>query len=789
MSEGLFSRLFGWVALHKRLVAAALLAIVALCAAALPRIHFENNIETMLPRAPAIQRNMQFLREAKFAGKVVISLEATAGVTTEELLAATDRLAGQFGPPLVNRVTTGVAGMDIGAEMVGFLRYTPQLAGPQSLGGIKGELEPSGVEKRLKKIWAGMLSPSAMVMGQFYRIDPFGLSLKSLGNLQKLTASLGYEVTLENGHFVSRDGRHTMIILDTPVSLTDGFGSRRLIGYVEEKVKSLPATITAQVIAGHLHTLNNEDTIKQDITRTSLVAGLGFLLIFFLVFRDWRRLIFFVIPFMAVVVATTVSSLVFRSLSYFVVGMGAVVVGIADDYAIYVYMAVRTAGRRDIVKETARPLTLAALITVSVFGALFFSHVEGYRQFSFFASLSILLCLAFVLFVFPHLLKTGTGHNFAPSAKGTVSVKTDRLVLSGWLLLTVFLAMQALRVQFNNDLSSFDATQKSVLQSEEKFHAVWGGKEPPAILVVKDRDGARAQAINEAVYRAAQQGRAGEKFASLASVWPSVATRAQNRENWCRFWEENRNKALAEMFKKYGRLYHFSPDAFAPFFGMIADPLPVGLWPQNSRLFDSLKERFVQETAQGTSFLSYFPDDDALLAEMEAVVRQHPGSFIISRKAFARDIAQASADELGYLATMAVALMVLLTMAVLKNIRLTVIALSSVLSAIVAIVGGAALLGKALNAPAAIASLVVLGVTIDYGIFILYSYQHKLNIGTPKAVAVSAATAVFGAASLLFARHPMLYSIGVVLTLGLLAGFLASQFVVPALYRLWVKER
>ena len=324
------------------------------------------------------------------------------------------------------------------------------------------------------------------------------------------------------------------------------------------------------------------------------------------------------------------------------------------------------------------------------------------------------------------------------------------------------------------------------MQAEDNFHEAWGGKDQPALFVADAVTLREAQRINEQIYFEGVKLAGPEKFISIASVWPSLDTREKNLKSWEQFWQKNKSKQVEELFRKYGPAYKFSDDAFLPFFTTLDRPLSVVDWPQQSKFFEHIEERFFQKTDQGFRLISYFPDTDNLIAGLSRTAQKYPGAFIVSRKVFARDISSSLAKEIVFLAGLSAVLVLFLTLLLLKNLKLTLIALSSVLSSIAAIVGGFVVLGKALNAPAIIAMMVVLGVSIDYGIFILYSYKYKLNIGTPKAVWVSAAGAVIGAVSLLFAHHPVMYSIGLVLTLGLTAGFIAAQIVVPAIYRLWV---
>jgi uncharacterized protein len=98
-------------------------------------------------------------------------------------------------------------------------------------------------------------------------------------------------------------------------------------------------------------------------------------------------------------------------------------------------------------------------------------------------------------------------------------------------------------------------------------------------------------------------------------------------------------------------------------------------------------------------------------------------------------------------------------------------------------------MGLTLNAPSIIAIMVVSGLCIDYGIFMIYACRYHFNTGTEISVLLSALTTLIGAGVLLFARHPVLFSIGVAIFSGVLAGYLASVTAVPSIYRLWFDKK
>ena len=791
MIEKYFSILYDAAGRHKRLIALVIFLIIVASAFGVKFIPFSSSMESMLPADREIIRDMKFLRESDFSGKIVLSLKIKSpGHSLDELIAEADRLALSLKKPLISKVESGAASETIRDETLLFMRYVPQLVTEEDLKLIEQKLTSEGVKENLSRIYRQMLTPASSFLEPVLRADPLGISSVSLKNLLNLSGASGYEISFTDNHFVSRDGMHLMLILDTPVDLTDSGGSRELIGYLNDKISKLPDYISCDIIAGHTHAVSNEDVIKRDIAITSVTASIAFLLIFLFNFRDYRAVIFFLIPLFSVLISMNISALVFGKLSYFVAGMGAVIIGIADDYGIHVYTAMRTSGRVDAVKEVVRPLIIAVLTTISVFGAFFFSNVAGYHELAFFAIVSILFCLGFVLFVFPYIIAArplALPENNLP-VKSTFAVP-DGIKILIWAIITGFLTLTAFHVKFDNDVQRLDGASPAIVQTENEFHRVWGGSHQPAFFVVSGRTEEEALKLNEKIYARAVQMVGKDVFSSIAPVFPSKETRMANELRWKNFWQADRIEKTRNLTKEQGKIYNFSDKAFEPFFNNLNlsqaadDKLP------EFSFFGSIKGRFIHGNDEGFQVVSFFPDSGEYVSAMNKISKDHPGTFIVSRRSFSDRISLAVSREVLFLASIAGVLIMALTFLFLKNIKLTVISLAPVASAIAAVLGVFSLLNISLTAPAIIAVMVVVGLCIDYGVFMLYSYHHELDTGTEKAVWVSALTTIVGAFSLLFARHPVLFSIGLTLTMGLMAGYLAAQFAVPALYRMWMGKR
>lgn len=782
----------GWIRQRIKLVTLLIGFLLLASFFSLRFIRYNNNIEFMLPADSQVQQSMRFLRESNFSDKLVISLKLTSqDHSTQDLIRATDALAGSINSPLVKQIITGVNGSALMPELIFFLKFTPQLLSPDSLAKLDQLTSPAGVQERLGDIYRQSLSPQSTFSLPFLRLDPFQLSFGILNNIQKLTQAAGYNVTLQQGHFLTPDGQNAMIILKTSVLLTDGFGSRQIINYLSGKLAQLPAYVKGQIIAGHLHTVKNEDSIKNDIRLTSIIAGWGFILLFLFAFRDIRAMIIFLIPVGAVLVTTWVTYLIFGELSYFVIGLSTVIAGIADDYGIYVYMAVRHAGNNpQTIAKIRRPVIVGALTTVSVFIVFFFSSVPGYHELAFFSNFSVILCLLYSLFILPHYVKQDPASRVKPKDLNIdFSLRLpDRLWILIWIIVLALMLFFSTRLKFNNDVTQFDGAGESVLRNEEEFSRTWGNRELPAVLVVQSDNIQEAYQINGALYRDALLTIKEQDFSSLAAIWPGGALRRANLDAWQKYWTPTKIDATKELFTQYGQAYGFAPDAFEPFFQQLEEPADLSIEPAGLSFFRQLKDQFVLEKNGLYQIISFFPDTEDYVKRLSELKEKYPGTFIVSRKNFSRQLSQALAKEFAYLWLLSTLLTLGLMIFSLKNLRLTVIALIPIITSLALVGGVTYLCGLAINIPVLIAAMVVMGLVSDYAIFMVYYCKYRHQTGTITAVTLASVTTLIGAAVLLFARHPLLFSIGVTLTAGILSGYLSSLILVPVAYRLW-KEK
>jgi len=123
------------------------------------------------------------------------------------------------------------------------------------------------------------------------------------------------------------------------------------------------------------------------------------------------------------------------------------------------------------------------------------------------------------------------------------------------------------------------------------------------------------------------------------------------------------------------------------------------------------------------------------------------------------------------------------------DLKLTFIALLPVLFALVSTLGTLKLIGHPIDIPGLMLSIVVIGMGIDYSIFLVRSYQRYGNDSHPSfglirmAVFMASASTIIGFGALCFAEHSLLRSAGLTSLLGISYALIGAFLILPPLLK------
>ena len=758
------------------LLSAILILVSALAATT---IRMQEDISAMLPdRGSSVTRDFELLQSAPFARRAVINLSSAKG-DQQSLVSAADQLANALDPQLFGKVASGPDTAMQTRLLPWLIQALPALVTEDELAKLADRLEQGGVEQRLEENYAKLLAPEGWALKKLIRSDPLGLHTLGLEKLRYLNLIPGMRVI--EGHFISNDGHNALLLAEPPIAITDSAGARLLEAEFARAAAELPENIQATLTSGHRYTLANAESIQADLWWILSLSSLAILALFGIFLRNLRALFVFLLPVCVVCIAALAVAACFPVVSAITIGFGAVLLGITIDFGLHVYFALRHGKRPAVEKlrEVVRPVLFGGLTTLAAFAVLLGSDLPGQRQLAVFAIAGITVALLLALWVLPHLVPHGEAPELKVSSTAPRQLKRRNWLLGGWLLLLILCAAQSQGLKIDGDLRSMSLIPEELVAAETQLRNTWGDFRGLAMIWSERDDMDATLELNYQLFQLLRTKYPEETPVSLAALLPPRSVQLQNLANWQDFWQSAQGQAILTRLLAKAKQLGFNQQAFAPFLASLEKPAGVQSLESLNRA--GLAEISRTLVSDGHGLLTLVPDLPGLGEQITehfstGVIAVSPGGF---RTALSKAIGH---DFQRFIASALVAVGLLLVV-LFRQLKTVLTAAVPVLTGLTVMFGVMASVGMSFNLFNVIATILVIGLGIDYGIFMVCRLRDGLDRATDRAVLVSGLTTLAGFGALALARHPALHSIGVTVLLGIGAALPAALLVIPALFR------
>jgi len=552
--------------------------------------------------------------------------------------------------------------------------------------------------------------------------------------------------------------------------------------------------VSARIIGALPHTLANARTVQKDLRKLLPLATLTLFIFFFLIFRDPRALLVVGIPFMAAPVAIAVLRLFYDRVSAIALGFGIVLLGIAVDSAIHIYLALsRSPGGKDaVLKGVKRPVILSTATTLAVFVVLLFSEVPSHRQMAALAITGVFLAVVLAWILVPTLAIRKPRISKEEHIKPGLRYSKSKLILWGLLLAAGALAWP--RLHYNGNLQTLDMITPKIKADEAHFRATWGPAGDEAFVLVSGSTLSQALDRNDRVYEELQH-HSISGLRSISPILPGPCLQAQNISNWNIFWEKRRVSAEKEM-DRIGTELGFIPGAFSPFFEwlsaepVILDPGVLISGPLSPlicsmlRLPDKHGTKNQDNNRHEIVIATIAPDIPGTWPVLKKLEEQIPGVAVLSNSKWRSSIEILLRRDLTRLSIAAGILIVCLVWFFFRRPMPVLAALAPVLSALSSMVIFNYLCNKDINLMHILIGIMVIGISVDYGIFVVCAYQRAIFKTTFFAVSMCAASTLSGFGVLTLAEHPALHILGATVLAGIGAAWPTALWITPAILKL-----
>ncbi|MDD2733070.1 MAG: MMPL family transporter [Desulfuromonadaceae bacterium] len=779
----LFEKLYNFFSVRRTVLFSVTVLIVVLSFLASSRLHIQEDIVAMLPDdSSSVAQDFRLLQLAPFTRKLVITLKGGNPNDSAALIVVTDRLAEGLRAAGIANVMTGPANISggffswLGASL-------PNLTTEKDLERLAAGSSPDEVRSRLRNSYEQLLSPEGWALKGNVQTDPLSFSSLALEKMRFL--NMVPNMRLVQNHFVAADGTSALLVVDSAVSMTDSGGSRDLLERISTAITaSVPAGMTATVVSGHRYTLVNADTIKRDLYVVLTLSVVAVFAIYLVFLRSLSAVFVFLVPTSILVIATGVIALYDVNVFAVTLGFGGVLLGMVDEYAMLIYFSCRQGGKDPavITAEVSRPVIFGAAATLISFGIMLLSSLPGQRQLAVYSMVGIVAALLISLIVLPHLIKPLPEVKLSLKGLGGAWRLPRRVVIGVWLAVLALCSWQSTNIRFNGELGAVSMVTPELRLAEEDLIKTWGNMRGKALLFAEGTDLESALALNDKLF-ALISGRipAGD-LVSLAPLMPSNALQHANRARWLSFWQNGRAAQLEKDLTKSGETYGFSTEAFAPFLATLTTSPPAAT-------VESLREAGMGELVDSliirspdmVRVLTMVPDTPQVVAALSDDLKSLPGVRLVSQSRFGDNVGRAIIHDFTRYLTLTSALVLALLIVVFRSPSRVMLALVPVVTGLLCMLGIMGLCGIEFNIFNIAATILIIGLCVDYGIFMVCRLTEGSDSTTNRAVLVSGLTTLAGLGALALARHPSMHSIGITVLLGIGTGIPAALLVIPAL--------
>jgi len=647
---------------------------------------------------------------------------------------------------------------------------------------IPALVSDDALRARARRVKQVLALPSSTIFERLAAEDPLG----AFERIALRFRSGEPELRLEQGQFLSSDGRWAVVLVGMRSSAFDSGVQAPLLDAIDRAFAEIaarsPVPLELEQSGANRFAVAAERSIRQDVVVISAFSFVGVAALFLAFFRSIHGFLLAAFPSLfGILTATSATLLLFGHVDGITLAFGASLIGVCIDFSIHVMNHNALDGDGVPPEETVRrvrgALTVAALTSIASFAGLTLTSFPGFRQIGVFAMVGVAASLAATLWVLPIFMR---GDHPVPALSARVAnalgrsvaaLVPHRRVLALVPILSILLALLVLpRLQWLDDLSRLMSFEPGLRAEDERVRERISRQEDGRLVVAVAPDEESAIAKNDRVYERLEAAKAAGHLAGSRSLHTFLWSQDLQDRNWKTLRAQ---PDLSARVKSAFMAEGFRPDALERFRSDFEAGPPPPLRPEDLRassLSDLLSPLLLHlgERVAAVTWLRGVRSPELLSADLDGI----PDVHVLDQ----RTVLNGLYTEFRITTLEQTAVGCLLVLAVVgfryRRVRPTLAAfLPSVLAAGLVFVIFA-LLGIEANLLHVISLELVLGMGVDYGIFIVDSArQGKAFDATLLSILLCSLTTVFVFGTLTLSRHPALQAIGATTSLGVLLSF------------------
>lgn len=791
------------------------------------QIHLEEDIAKLLPSSKNEDGSTKLaFADLRIKDKTFLLFEAKDGVTPDDLIQVCDAF--------VDTISMRNAQMDSASQVIGdIFSQIPEDLMYDAVDFMTSQLPAyidtsvyaqfdtlltfESMQRQMVANRDAMISPVGSLFPELIQMDPIGLRHVLLGEVQAMMNGMGGNYTIYDNHFFTPDSSVCIVFLTPNFSSFNTGQGAALFTMLNEEIANFSMTHPDVLVCYHgspARGAYNSWQIKADL-KTTIIGSLVVVLLFiFICFRNYNTIPLLLLPVaFGTLFGLAMMYFIKGQFSLLALGIGAIVLGVALSYVLHVITHYKyVSDPEQVLRDQVNPVCLGCLTTIGSFLGLIFIQTELLQDFGMFASFAIVGTTFFSLVFLPQFFNPAKNKRnrraFALIDKFNVypfDKKKPLLVTIALIALTCIGFYFVGGTTFDADMRNLGYLSDNVTYSEtllqnktrsgykQQYFAASGSSMEEAIAnfeVMADKlDSLQAEGLVKS-------------YTKTNTLFVPLHVQQTRIDAWHAYWSENRLQQVRDLIERTAPDAGLRPEAFELFFDCAtADYSPVALYEMD--IIPAGLQSTLMEKSYGDDYLcftSVICTNDSVRGKhtdynriCDAIVSM-PNLMVLDTYYYTTDTLLQLNDDFDLLQWVSMIFVFIVLLLSFRNIKLALLGFLPILVSWLIVLGAMVIFGVKFNLINIIISTFIFGIGVDYSIFVmnglLGSSKDVLLLSYHKtAILFSAVVLIVTVASMLFALHPAIQSVGFATLVGMIAAVIISYVVQPFLFRVLVGKK
>ena len=827
----LFIKLYQFFNTHKAVWLLSMVALLGFFGYYSTKIYLEEDIARLLPSSRNEDGSIKLaFSSLRIKDKSFIVFQDKEGMGPEALCevidAFCDTLQAQDNALPEEKRTIGnlfyqVPTEDLMYEAVDYMKeHMPNYIDTSCYAGFDTLLTEEHVLKQLLENREDATSLIGEAFPELLQMDPIGMRYVLLDQMGGLMSSAGGSYSVVNDHLFVPDSTVAIAIITPRFAGTDSGNGAILFEWMNDDIEAFAAAHPGVKIGYYGAPANgayNSWTLKKDIFNNILWSLIIVLVIIFICFRNYNTIPLLLLPVgFGTVFGLSMMYFIKGQFSLLALGIGAIVLGVALSYVLHVLTHYKyVSDPEQVLKDQVKPVFLGCLTTIGSFMGLIFINTELLQDFGLFAAFAIVGTTAFSLLYLPQFFNPEKNkinrHAFALIDRINAypfDRKTPFVII---ILLVVAVCLGFYFVggtNFDADMRNLGYNSDNVVYSEDIYREktyngykqVYFASSGDTMEEALDNFEALAEKLDslkkEGLVRS---------YTPTNKLFVPEKIQQERIDAWKNYWTDEKVALVDELVTKACDNKELR-DVYIQYFNEIAqyDYEPAHLYEMEF-IPQGLVSTMMEENVGGCLvFTSIECEVDTVRSDStdyhricDAIATQ-PNLLVLDTYYYTQDTLTQLNEDFNILQWVSMLFVFAVLLVSFKfNIKHTLLGLMPIILSWLIVLGAMVIFDVRFNLINIIISTFIFGIGVDYSIFVMNGlvdgqYESK-RINTllqyhKTAILLSAMVLIVTVASMCFALHPAIKSVGFATVVGMIAAVVIAYVVQPFLFRLMNKK-